>query len=238
MDAAYARFIDSRIKGIASHLNFARRDGGTSTGLDRNDLALQLKSNSEDFFANLQMGTLLRKEGADSEAEVYLKKAQRLFPQYVEAGNPYQLLGQIYLETQRENEALAEFTGWSRLDGSSRDPLIRAAEIYRKRKDWASAAEMLNLSVYIHPYDLDIQKKLGEAAMESGKWAAAITSYRVLVSSNPPDPAGAHYDLARALLASGRSQEAKRETLRALEIAPTFIKAQELLLKLSGGATP
>jgi cellulose synthase operon protein C len=49
----------------------------------------------------------------------------------------------------------------------------------------------------------------------------------------PGDPAGAHFDLARALLAAGKRQEAKREVLRALEIAPSFRKAQELLLRLS-----
>jgi Flp pilus assembly protein TadD len=58
----------------------------------------------------------------------------------------------------------------------------------------------------------------------------------VLVALNPPDLAGAHYDLARALDTSGNRVEAKREVLRSLEIAPGFEKAQELLLKLRGGS--
>ena len=123
---------------------------------------------------------------------------------------------------------------WSRLDGDSREPLIKAADIYRKRKDWASLARMLERSIYIHPYDMKTQKKLGEACSRSGDWEPAIAAYRALVGLNPSDPAGAHYDLAAAFLASGNMQEAKRETLRALEIAPSFSKAQRLLLKLSG----
>jgi tetratricopeptide (TPR) repeat protein len=238
MDSEYARFIDAHVQEIASHLNFAQPNGISAGdavgGTDKDAVTRLLQSNPQDFFANLQMGALLQKEGAHAEAEAYLKKAQTLFPQYVEPGNPYQLLGQMYLETKRESDALAQFTAWSRVDGSSIEPLIKAAEIYRKRKDWASAAAMLNLSIYINPYDLDNQKKLGEAAMESGKWTDAITAYRALVALNVTDPAGAHCDLARALLASGNKSEAKREVLRSLEIAPSFIKAQKLLLQLSG----
>ena len=76
----------------------------------------------------------------------------------------------------------------------------------------------------------------GKQPWNQGEWPVAIAAYRALIGLNASDPAGAHFDLARALLASGIEQEAKREVLRALEIAPSFIKAQELLLKLSEGA--
>jgi cellulose synthase operon protein C len=237
MDAEYAHFIDSRVKNIAAHLTFMRPDavavGEAPRRPDRDNLSRLLKSNPDDFFANLQMGAFLKSEGAVAEAEVYLKKAQKLFPQYVESGNPYQLLGQIYQESKREDEALAEFIAWSNQDGGAYEPLIRAAEIYRNRKDWNSVVKMLRLSVYINPYEPDIQKKLGDGAMESQQWETAISSYRVLLALNPSDPAEAHYNLARALLASGSRQEAKRETIRALEIAPSFSQGLQLLLKLS-----
>lgn len=240
MDAGYASFLDLRIGDLAAHVSFAQSNAIPETdamaAANEDALAKQLQSNPKDFFANLHMGMRLRNQGANAEAEVCLKNAQRLFPQYVEPGNPYQLLGEMYLESKRIEAALDEYVAWSRLDGNARDPLIKAAEIYRNRKDWASAAKMLELSIYIHPYDQDMLRKLGEAATESGKWPTAIAAFRALVGLNPADPAGAHLELAQALLASGKRQEAKHEVLRALEIAPTFIKAQELLLKLSEGA--
>ena len=239
IDAEYARFLDSRIGPIALHLYFADDDktgeAGAGGDLNRDVLSDRLERRPDDFFANLRMGKLLIEEGSNIEAERYLRKAQQLFPQYVEPGNPYQLLGQSYLRSKRDNDALAEFTAWSRMDSSSVEPLVRAAEIYRDRKDWSSVVKMLGLYVYIDPYELGIQKQLAEAALESGRWTNAIAAYRVLVGVNGPDPAGAHYDLARALLASGDKKTAKTEILRALEIAPSFVKAQELLLELSGG---
>jgi tetratricopeptide (TPR) repeat protein len=237
IDTEFARFMDSRVKEIASHLIFGRREGAVpeshAEALDKEALAQRLRSNSDDFFANLQMGTLLLNERAYSEAEGYLKKAQELFPQYVEPGNAYQLLGHMYLEKRQETDALAEFEKWRRMDSDSTEPLIQAAAIYRKHGDWPSVAKMLDLSIYINPYDLGVQKQMGEVAMKCGDWDSAIAAYRVAVALNVTDPAGAHYDLARALLASGKMQEAKREILRSLEIAPSYLEAQELLLKIS-----
>jgi cellulose synthase operon protein C len=233
MDSEYARYLDSRIRSVAAVFNPVEGSARADRA-DKGVLAQMLEKNPDDFYSNLNMGVLLRKQKLNAEAERFLKKAQTVFPQYVEPGNPYQLLGEIYTELKREDEALAQYIAWSRMDGNAKEPLLRAAELYRARKDWASAIRMLRLSVYIDPYDRDVQKKLGDAAMEARDWPAAITAYRVLAGSKDPDPARAHYDFAQALMAAGETQEAKRETLRALEIAPTFTKAQQLLLKLSG----
>jgi Tfp pilus assembly protein PilF len=44
------------------------------------------------------------------------------------------------------------------------------------------------------------------------------------------DPVGAYTDLAQAYLAGGNKKEAKSTALLALEIAPTFEQAQNILL--------
>lgn len=241
MDAEYARYIDSRVKELASRIDV--ETGNTEArkmdneNPDKNILEQRLRDRPNDFFVNLHWGAQLQSEGSLQEAEVYLKKAQKLFPQYVQRGNPYQLLAQLYLRTQREEEALDQLDQWIRMDGGSREPLIKAAEIYNKRKDWASLARVLNRAVYIHPYDMKTQKELGEAWLKLENWDPAIAAYQALVSLNTTDPAEAHLDLAAAFLASGNLNAAKQETLRSLEIAPSYGKAQKLLLKLSGDET-
>lgn len=237
LDAEYSKYLDSRFKEVASHIQLIGQtapSGNAETGPDRNALIKQVKDTPDDFWANLRLGSLLRREGANSEAEVYLKKSQQLFPQYVAAGNPYEILGKMYLELNREEDALAQYIAWSRLDSDTSEPLLRASDIYIKRKEWDPAARMLQLSIFINPYDPDTQAKLGEAGVNSGKWPLAISAYRALIGLSS-DQAGAHYNLARALMGSGERAESKREILRSLEIAPGFRKAQELLLKLSGG---
>jgi Tfp pilus assembly protein PilF len=60
-----------------------------------------------------------------------------------------------------------------------------------------------------------------------------VRSFKSVLGGNPPDRAQAHLDLAEAHLAAGQNAEAKKQTLAALEIAPSFEQAQDLLLKIS-----
>ena len=66
--------------------------------------------------------------------------------------------------------------------------------------------------------------------------SAAVRAFRSALAGKPADPAVAHVELAEAYLAQGNRVEAKTETLQALEIAPSFERAQDLLLKLVDGA--
>ena len=234
LDKEYALFLEERLRDRAQHVDFTRLAEEEKAFTSKEGVKEILEKHPNDFFANLHLGLFLRKEKLNKEAEGYLKKAQLLFPEFVEAaGNPYQALMEIYLEEKREDDALAQIEAWIRLDENAAPPLIRAAEIFRTRKSWAETARMLELSIYINPYDLSAHSMFGEAATETGNWPAAVAAYQVLVGMNPADPAGAHLNLARAWLGHGKKQEAKRETLRALEIAPGFPQAQDLLLKLS-----
>jgi Tfp pilus assembly protein PilF len=59
-----------------------------------------------------------------------------------------------------------------------------------------------------------------------------VRERRALVALNPVDKAEALYQLALAYFDAGDVASARREVLRALEEAPNFEKAQELLLRL------
>ena len=63
----------------------------------------------------------------------------------------------------------------------------------------------------------------------------AVRAFRAALAGRPADRAAAHLDLARAYLATGQKAEAKQEALAALEIAPTYEAAQDVLLQVVGG---
>jgi Tfp pilus assembly protein PilF len=65
--------------------------------------------------------------------------------------------------------------------------------------------------------------------------ATAVREFRAALAIGPADRASAHCDLGEGYLLAGRSAEAKREALAALEIAPSFERAQDLLLKVVDG---
>ena len=86
--------------------------------------------------------------------------------------------------------------------------------------------------VGIDPFDRDAQAAYGRLALKSKEHDAAVRAFRAALASNPPDRAQAHVDLAEAYVSAGQIPEAKKEILAALEIAPSFERAQDLLLKV------
>jgi len=69
--------------------------------------------------------------------------------------------------------------------------------------------------------------------MKQDKADAAVREFKAVVAMNPVDQAAAYTDLAESYCQSGKRAEARRQTLAALEIAPSYERAQDLLLKLS-----
>ena len=72
---------------------------------------------------------------------------------------------------------------------------------------------------------------LGRLLLAAKDTAGATLEFRAALAAGPVDRAAAHADLGESYLLAGRRAEARREALKALEIAPTFERAQELLLK-------
>ena len=70
----------------------------------------------------------------------------------------------------------------------------------------------------------------------TGDAAGLVRARSALVALRPTDMAQALYDLAAAHLEAGDPRAARRQVLRALEVAPAFEAAQRLLLRLHGEA--
>jgi tetratricopeptide (TPR) repeat protein len=68
---------------------------------------------------------------------------------------------------------------------------------------------------------------------DSGVAGGAVREYEAVLALKPSDAAESHYNLAKALHAAHRTEEAKDQVLMALEAAPDYRPAQQLLLKLS-----
>jgi tetratricopeptide (TPR) repeat protein len=67
--------------------------------------------------------------------------------------------------------------------------------------------------------------------VERGDYDNAIREFRVGLATGPIDTVVAYTDLAEAYLLNRQTEDAKREALLALELAPSYERAQELLLR-------
>ena len=194
-----------------------------------------LKGNPNNYFAHLRLGANYKNEGDADKAIEHLRRASELFPYYAGEGNPYLLLAEIYEKRGQKAEAAAALEGLVRYNETNAGALGKLAGLRLALGDRKGALEALKLSFYIQPFDPALHKLAGGIYLELGSPTEAIREFRVQIALAPPDLAEAHYDLARSLEAAGDRVEARRSVLRSLEIAPSFDKAQELLLKLRAG---
>jgi Flp pilus assembly protein TadD len=86
--------------------------------------------------------------------------------------------------------------------------------------------------LWIWPYDQAMHVKLAETAARLGEHGRAVRERQAVIALGPSDALEARYQLARSLKDAGDRAAARREVLGVLEVAPTFEKAQGLLLEL------
>ena len=92
----------------------------------------------------------------------------------------------------------------------------------------------LRLISALDPFDGAAHARLGSRLLAKGETAAALLEFQATVALGPANPAEAHSDVAEALLKLGRKEEARRSALLALKVAPTYARAQDILIASSG----
>jgi tetratricopeptide (TPR) repeat protein len=231
-DKAFADFVKAKTTGYLEAVGsgLSRKPGEQPP--PKNALLETLKARPNDYFAHLRLGAAYKNDGETEQAIEHLKRAAELFPFYSGTGNPYELMADIYESRGQTQEAAAALEALTQVNETNADALARLARLRFAAKDLKGGVEALKRSFYAQPFDASLHKLAGGAYLDLGNSSEAIREFRVEIALAPADLAEAHFDLARALEAAGNRAEARREVIRALEIAPGFEKAQELLLKL------
>jgi hypothetical protein len=118
------------------------------------------------------------------------------------------------------------------------EPLLRDVAAREVAGDDDGMAAALERLIWVWPYDQVTHMKLADAYTRLGQHGRAVRERRAVVALGPSDALEARYQLARALAAAGDRAAARREVLGILEGAPTFEKAQGLLLDLRRTVPP
>jgi cytochrome c-type biogenesis protein CcmH/NrfG len=98
-------------------------------------------------------------------------------------------------------------------------------------KDWGTVSTNAERYLAVNPLLPLPYRFLAQAAEAGGQARTAIDAYETMLLLDPPDPAEAHFRLAR-LLHEGGDPRAKRHVLQALEDAPRFRDAHRLLMEI------
>lgn len=166
------------------------------------------------------------------EAKRQLEEMVALYPENAAADSPYRLLATIHRELGEIEEETVALERLATLDADASDVYLRLIELHREAENWQGVARNAERLFAVNPLIPASHRALAESAKQLGRPERAIESYRALLQMDPVDPAKMHFDLAHLLYGRGDLAEAKRHVLMALEEAPRYRDAQDLLLDL------
>jgi tetratricopeptide (TPR) repeat protein len=191
-----------------------------------------------DFVDAVARGKALLDERKVEEAIVELEKAKAMFPEYAAEDGPYALLAQAYTQRGEKQKAARELAALADVNENAYQSNVMLADALSDLGDLPGAAAALDRTMWINPFDAKIHTRLAELAGRIPDKSLVIRERQALVALDPVDRVQALYELALAYSDAGDATSARREVLRALELAPNFEKAQELLLKLRATRPP
>ena len=173
----------------------------------------------------------LAKGDTDKAIEI-LNQAIDLYPEYTDEHNAYEPLADAYLKKGDKKAATDILKKLMTYSETSYKPSLKLSELLQEQKDFGGARHVLEGAMFIRPMEMEGHQKLGELLLSQKQFAPATREFETLLALNTPDKAGAYYRLAESTFGQGNRQAARTNVMKALEIAPSYEPAQELLLKI------
>jgi tetratricopeptide (TPR) repeat protein len=167
-----------------------------------------------------------------SEAKPILRQLVDAYPDYVGPDSAYRMLAAAHHalgETNLEREVLEQFAA---RDDEAPDAYGRLMEMGVANKDWPSVETNALRYLAVNPLVPSPYRYLAQASEQTKNSKNGISAYRSLLELDPPDLAETHFRLAQ-LLDRGGDPSARRHVLQALEEAPRYPAALQLLLEIN-----
>src|SRR5687768_1006499 len=189
----------------------------------------------ESFQAQVALGEFLRKAGRIDEAFKVLERAAEMVPMATGPRSPRSIMAQMALERKDSARAISELE--KLLEHANTD--LASVRLLARELEATQAPAARLMSAYervaqLDPFDGANHSKLGRLKMQAGDARYAVREFRAAIAAGSLDSAAAHSDLAESYLAVGDKVQARRAVLAAIEVAPGYPRAQELLLKVVG----
>ncbi|HSG09208.1 MAG TPA: tetratricopeptide repeat protein [Longimicrobiales bacterium] len=232
LDDDFDRYLRNRFAGPLAALAPVGDPPPAEAGIPA--LEEYVRAHPGDLVGRLRLGALLTRDQRYAEARPHLTEALRMFPEYGGPDSPYRYLAQIHEAQGDRVRAAAALARLNALSESNYDALVKEAALLEELDRPGDAAVALGRAVQVYPYEMDLHTRLATLAAGAGDHGTAVLERQAVVALAPADRAQALYRLAVAQRDAGDRAGARRSVLRALEVAPNYDAALELLLELRG----
>jgi tetratricopeptide (TPR) repeat protein len=192
----------------------------------------------KNYPVQVRVARVLFEKGDVDGAQVLLERAIGLVPQTM--GDASARMGLVEVVTKRGDTARAmkELEALLADSHTGLEAARKLAALAREAKDEPAERRAIERMVALDPFDPTVYAGLGRLALTQQDAPAALRALQLALDLGAQDPAGVHTDLAEAYLLSGDQAQVRQHAIAALEIAPRFERAQELLLKVVDARRP
>jgi tetratricopeptide (TPR) repeat protein len=228
LQTAFDARMDKQYAGLRAALKRPEFKG--TPGLE--DLKIMAAANPGSFPVQMQLGVELRKAKDPAGAIAAFERALKLAPSAGGPNSPNAMIASVSVEQKDTPRAIRALEAHVRLDPSDIESARTLATLLEPAGDPARIEDAWGRVAAIDPFDTRAQSAVGRLALRRKDTDTALRAFRSALATNPPDRASAHTDLAEAYIQGGQLGEAKRQAVSALEIAPSFERAQDLLLTI------
>lgn len=233
IETSFRAFTEQRFGALRDAL----KDPATKVADD--DLpALKARADAQprSYIAQMAYGNAAMRAQQIAEAKAAFERAAAIAPQAGYDDGPFAMLATIAGQAGDKETARKDLR---HVLDYSHENLSAARTLAILAIDAGAAADIdfaLTRIADLDPFDGDAHTQLGRRELAAGRADRALTEFAAALALGPPNLAEAHTDLGEAYLKLGRKNDAKREAFIALDQAPTFARAQDLLLASLGKA--
>ncbi|HXJ56247.1 MAG TPA: tetratricopeptide repeat protein [Verrucomicrobiae bacterium] len=222
VEKQFSKFARDRAENLAPGLEFSKPERNTDDD----------SADSKNYYVLTRYARKLIRDRKWAEAKVPLQKLLTLYPGNTSSDSAYPLLAQAHRHLNETNEERVVLHQLASRAADEADAYGRLMELEAAAGNWPSVRTNAQRYLAVNPLTPTPYRQLAQASEALGDRDEAIRACRTLLRLDPPDPAGAHYQLARLLHQTG-DPGARRHLLQALEEAPRFREAHRLLLQLN-----
>ncbi|MFC1725763.1 tetratricopeptide repeat protein [candidate division KSB1 bacterium] len=215
-----------KLSSIAVGLDNISSNQETDTGIKDK----MLKRAGNPYFNSLEKGLEYLEENNLTEAEKKFLQALEIYPYFVDRNNPYLKLAQIYRKLEENDKLENILKKYLNVTEYGAAESRELAGLYVKKNEFKEAEKYYIRSIYIEPYERDTYLQLAKIFKAQNIFHKEVEQRRKIVALDPVNKTEAFYNLALSLYNDNRTNDAKKEVLKALEIAPGYKDAQKLLL--------
>lgn len=231
----YDEYLARRYGDVRRALSLDAAVGDALAGADLEELRRLAAEHVGSYDVHMALARGLIDADRAAEADEVLRRAASLLPTAIGPESPRALLAGQAERLGDHASAMAWLEAMLADDHTGLETARTLARLAEQAADTTRQMTAHERIVQVSPFESASHAALGRLLRAQGRIDPAIGRFRLALAAGPIDPSSVRTDLAEALVAVGRSAEAKEQVLFALEATPRYERAQELLLQLVDG---